>query len=137
MPILLSSSRLSWTPILPLHHPDLVLATAGLLRDRKLCLLLIPPTRILLSQLLIVRPNLYQGVPPPVASSLPTLPPRRLLTLAPLSTIPAGIGRKVADSLQLFKESVSLPETEVINPLAFARACSPSHRRISSHSPMR
>ena len=47
----------------------------------------------------------------------------------------AGIGRKVADSLQLFKESVSLPETEVINPLAFARACSPSHRRISSHSP--
>lgn len=48
---------------------------------------------------------------------------------------PAGIGRKVADSLQLFKESVSLPETEVINPLAFARACSPSHRRISSHAP--
>ena len=47
----------------------------------------------------------------------------------------AGIGRKVADSLQLFKESVSLPETEVINPLAFTRACSPSHRRISSQSP--
>lgn len=46
----------------------------------------------------------------------------------------AGIGRKVADSLQLFKESVSLPETEVINPLAFTRACSPSHRRISSYS---
>jgi inositol-hexakisphosphate kinase len=47
----------------------------------------------------------------------------------------AGIGRKVADSLQLFKESVSLPETEVINPLAFTGACSPSHRRISSYSP--
>ncbi len=46
----------------------------------------------------------------------------------------SGIGRKVANSLQLFKESVSLPETEVINPLAFARACSPSHRRISSPS---
>jgi inositol-hexakisphosphate 5-kinase len=47
----------------------------------------------------------------------------------------AGIGRKVADSLQLFKESVSLPATEVINPLAFSRACSPSRRRISTHSP--
>ena len=46
----------------------------------------------------------------------------------------AGIGRKVADSLQLFKESVSLPTTEVINPLAFARACSPSRRRISTRS---
>jgi len=47
----------------------------------------------------------------------------------------AGIGRKVADSLQLFKESVSLPATEVINPLAFTSACSPSRRRISTHSP--
>lgn len=46
----------------------------------------------------------------------------------------AGIGRKVADSLQLFKESVSLPATEVINPLAFSRACSPSRRRINSRS---
>ena len=46
----------------------------------------------------------------------------------------AGIGRKVADSLQLFKESVSLPATEVINPLAFSRACSPSRRRIGSRS---
>src|SRR5229473_5055196 len=35
----------------------------------------------------------------------------------------AGIGRKVTDSLQLFKESVSLPATEIINPLAFSRAC--------------
>ncbi|KAI0307372.1 hypothetical protein B0F90DRAFT_1814134 [Multifurca ochricompacta] len=43
-----------------------------------------------------------------------------------------GIGRKVADSLQLFKESVSLPATEVINPLAFTRACSPSRRRRKS-----
>ena len=48
----------------------------------------------------------------------------------------AGIGRKVADSLQLFKESVSLPATEVINPLAFTRACSPSRRRLSSHAPV-
>jgi len=47
----------------------------------------------------------------------------------------AGIGRKVADSLQLFKESVSLPATEVINPLAFTRACSPSRRRLSSRAP--
>jgi len=47
----------------------------------------------------------------------------------------AGIGRKVADSLQLFKESVSLPATEVINPLAFARACSPSRRRLSTLAP--
>jgi inositol-hexakisphosphate kinase len=47
----------------------------------------------------------------------------------------AGIGRKVADSLQLFKESVSLPTTEVINPLAFARACSPSRRRLSTRVP--
>jgi inositol-hexakisphosphate kinase len=46
----------------------------------------------------------------------------------------AGIGRKVADSLQLFKESVSLPATEIINPLAFSRACSPSRRRRSSRS---
>lgn len=46
----------------------------------------------------------------------------------------AGIGRKVADSLQLFKESVSLPATEIINPLAFSRACSPSRRRINSRS---
>ena len=48
----------------------------------------------------------------------------------------AGIGRKVADSLQLFKESVSLPATEIINPLAFSRTCSPSRRRISSHTPV-
>lgn len=47
----------------------------------------------------------------------------------------AGIGRKVADSLQLFKASVSLPATEVINPLAFTRACSPSRRRLSSRAP--
>ena len=68
------------------------------------------------------------------SSSSDTSPPPPSHTRTPQQNS-AGIGRKVADSLQLFKESVSLPETEVINPLAFARACSPSHRRISSHSP--
>ena len=68
------------------------------------------------------------------SSSSDTSPPPSSHTRTPQYN-PAGIGRKVADSLQLFKESVSLPETEVINPLAFARACSPSHRRISSHAP--
>jgi inositol-hexakisphosphate kinase len=68
------------------------------------------------------------------SSSSDTSPPPSSHTRTPQQNS-AGIGRKVADSLQLFKESVSLPETEVINPLAFASACSPSHRRISSHSP--
>ncbi|TFY68141.1 hypothetical protein EVG20_g3665 [Dentipellis fragilis] len=48
----------------------------------------------------------------------------------------SGIGRKVADSLELFKESVTSPVTEEhdpINPLKRARAGSPSRRRTGSH----
>ncbi|THH17630.1 hypothetical protein EW146_g3244 [Bondarzewia mesenterica] len=44
-----------------------------------------------------------------------------------------GIGRKVADSLQLFKESVSSPVTEEFDPLNIVRAGSPSRRRTGSH----
>lgn len=72
--------------------------------------------------------------PSTASSSSDTSPPPSSHSRTPQHTS-VGIGRKVADSLQLFKESVSLPETEVINPLAFTGACSPSHRRISSHSP--
>jgi inositol-hexakisphosphate 5-kinase len=67
------------------------------------------------------------------SSSSDSSPPPSSVNRSPLHTT-AGIGRKVADSLQLFKESASLPATEIINPLAFTRACSPSRRRISSHS---
>jgi inositol-hexakisphosphate 5-kinase len=67
------------------------------------------------------------------ASSSSDSSPPSSVNRSPLHST-AGIGRKVADSLQLFKESVSLPATEIINPLAFARTCSPSRRRISSHS---
>lgn len=93
------------------------------------------------------RPGLTFSTSPPRRPSRPLS--RRPSTPSPLSSPDsspspsrsrtpqnnaAGIGRKVADSLQLFKESVSLPATEVINPLAFSRACSPSRRRINSRS---
>src|SRR5712672_249583 len=71
----------------------------------------------------------YPSEPLPLPSPSPSSHTR------PTQHNTAGIGRKVADSLQLFKESVSLPATEVINPLAFTSACSPSRRRISTHSP--
>ncbi len=70
---------------------------------------------------------------PPSPLSSPDSSPSPSRSRTPQSNA-TGIGRKVADSLQLFKESVSLPATEVINPLAFSRACSPSRRRISTRS---
>lgn len=68
------------------------------------------------------------------ASSSDSSPPLSSQNRSPQQNT-TGIGRKVADSLQLFKESVSSPATEIINPLAFTRAYSPSRRRISSHPP--
>ena len=119
MSILLPGSRLSWTPILPPHHPDLVLPTASLLRDRKLCLPLIPLSRILLSQLLIVRPNLYQGVPPPVQLHhlLPTPPPRRLLTLALLSTILLESAARLPTPYNFSKSLYRCPRRRSSTPL--------------------
>ena len=73
------------------------------------------------------------STPPSPLSSPGSSPSPSSRSRTPQNTV-AGIGRKVADSLQLFKESVSLPATEVINPLAFSRACSPSRRRINSRS---
>jgi hypothetical protein len=73
------------------------------------------------------------STPPTPLSSPDTSPPPSSRSRTPQQNA-AGIGRKVADSLQLFKESVSLPATEVINPLAFSRGCSPSRRRINSRS---
>ena len=73
------------------------------------------------------------STPPSPLSSPSTSPSPSSRSRTPQNNA-AGIGRKVADSLQLFKESVSLPATEVINPLAFSRACSPSRRRINSRS---
>ena len=45
----------------------------------------------------------------------------------------AGIGRKVADSLQLFKESASSPPSEEFDPLQITRVGSPSRRRTGSY----
>ena len=73
------------------------------------------------------------STPPSPLSSPDTSPSPSSRSRTPQNNA-AGIGRKVADSLQLFKESVSLPATEIINPLAFSRACSPSRRRINSRS---
>ncbi|KAI9507704.1 SAICAR synthase-like protein [Russula earlei] len=81
------------------------------------------------------RPLSRRPSTPSTSSSSDSSPPPSSHT-RPTQHNTAGIGRKVADSLQLFKESSSLPATEVINPLAFTRACSPSLRRISSHAPV-
>lgn len=80
------------------------------------------------------RPLSRRPSTPSTASSSDSSPPPSSYTRSSQYNA-AGIGRKVADSLQLFKESVSLPTTEVINPLAFARACSPSLRRLSTRVP--
>ncbi|KAI0047318.1 SAICAR synthase-like protein [Auriscalpium vulgare] len=61
------------------------------------------------------------------SSPLPPPPPR-----SPSHTA-AGIGRKVADSLQLFKESKSSPAAEELDPLTFTS--SPSRRRTATHQP--
>ena len=118
MPIMRSWSQLSRTPILPPHLPNLVLATAGLLRDRKLCLL-IPPSRTLLSQLLIAHPNLYQGVPPPVQLRplLPILPLRLLPTIAPLSIIPPESAAKSPTPYSFLKSQYRCPRRRSSTPL--------------------
>ena len=62
---------------------------------------------------------------------LSTHPPSsQVLTLAPQCN-PARISCKFADSLQLFKEFVSLSEIEVIDSFIFVRACSPSMDKLS------
>ncbi|KAI0068976.1 SAICAR synthase-like protein [Artomyces pyxidatus] len=80
------------------------------------------------------RPLSRRGSPSPSDSSSDTSSPPSAQNRSPQHN-PAGIGRKVADSLQLFKESKASPAAEELDPLTFTRACSPSRRRTGSHHP--